>query len=288
MSQGPNAPDSMASTSDDRPDNLQEGIPRIHGRRFKTYKSPGHDDYATYFVPPELTHIVKQRNSAAQHHDSPAKSASQIVDVVPGSPSTNDTFDPFTYVPFGLDPENDPGKFPWPVPVLELIEPSPPSSIHEDIASLASKKSETRTSLEQKRKPTVGVAWGERETHAYEVESSREDKGESLATAGPPRSRLSPIPALTENLSLASKALSKNQGRKDRQHFESDHNEPTHRDREIQCWDIMQSKWDQDPDDPSEEIVSLTSFRTSQEVASAETSFRWVLVWRVGICRTMF
>lgn len=253
----------MASISDDRLDNLQEGTP----------------SYATYFVPPELTHTVEQRNSAAQRHDSPAKSASQIVDVVPGSPSTNHTFDPFTYVPFGLDPENDPRKYPWPVPVLELIEPSPPSSIREDVASLASKKSETRTSLEQKRKPTVEVAWGERETHAYEVESSREDKGESLATAGPPRSRLSSIPALTENLPLASKALSKNQGRKDRRHFESDDNEQTHRDRKIQCLDIMQSKWDQDPEDPSEEIVSLTSFKTSQEVASAETSFRWVLVW---------
>lgn len=175
MSQGPNAPDSMESTSDDRPGNLQEGI------------RPGHDDHATYFVLPELT------------HDSPAESASQIVDVVPRSPSTNNTFDPFTYVPFGSDPENDPRKYPWPVPVLKLTEPSPPSSIHEDIASLASKKSETRTSLEQKRKPTVGVTWGERETHAYEVESSREDKGEPLATASPPRSQPSPIPALTEN-----------------------------------------------------------------------------------------
>jgi hypothetical protein len=141
MSKGPNVPYSMGSTSDDQPDNLQEG----------------HYDYATYFAHPELSQMVDQRNSAAQHHESRAKGVSQIADVVPRTPSTNDNFDPFTYVPFGQDPENDPGKNPWPVPVLRLIEPSPPSSIHEDIASRASKESQTRTSLEQKRKPT---RWG--------------------------------------------------------------------------------------------------------------------------------
>jgi hypothetical protein len=274
VSQETNVPGPLTSSSDDWPDSLQEQIARITAQRAKQLERPDHEDYANFFVPPELAHNV---NSAARQRNSPATEIAQVVEVAPKSSGKKDGFDPFTYIPFGLDPEDDPRKHPWPVPVLEIIDPSPPSSIHGDITPPASKTSEASGSLDRKQKRSATITWGEKETHFYEVVPPFEEKDESLATVSPSKSRPGLIPALQmEKPPVASKTLSKSQARKNRRQFESDFPEQSQRALQTQCLDIMQSKWVQDPNDPSEEIVSLTSFRTSLEAASAETSFRWV------------
>jgi len=44
----------------------------------------------------------------------------------------------------------------------------------------------------------------------------------------------------------------------------------------VECLDVTQSKWVQDEDDPSDEIVWLTSDRTTLKAASTESSLRWM------------
>ena len=107
-----------------------------------------HESYASYFVPPELAKHVEEHNYASSHRDryqsnstadplpsNPDHSAPQIVEIMPGNSRrrgrTNE-FDPFLYKQFGLEDDHDPLRYPWRVPLLDLIEPTPPHSERGD------------------------------------------------------------------------------------------------------------------------------------------------------------
>ncbi|KAL2405614.1 Leashin [Exophiala dermatitidis] len=117
-------------------DSQQQRIARMAAQRVRSTPSPVHEDYGTFFVPKELKEHLEEHNARAEHRDD---IGANVVEIVPGAekPNRRHPFDPFTYRPFGLDLEDDPTLHPWPVPMLELIEPTPPSSkahsIQEDI-----------------------------------------------------------------------------------------------------------------------------------------------------------
>ncbi|KAL2429106.1 Leashin [Exophiala dermatitidis] len=136
----PQRKSSMKKTKDgdvpsDR-DSQQQRIARMAAQRVRSTPSPVHEDYGTFFVPKELKEHLEEHNARAEHRDD---IGANVVEIVPGAekPTRRHPFDPFTYRPFGLDLEDDPTLHPWPVPMLELIEPTPPGSkahsIQEDI-----------------------------------------------------------------------------------------------------------------------------------------------------------
>ncbi|KAL2414145.1 Leashin [Exophiala dermatitidis] len=127
----PQRKSSMKKTKDgdvpsDR-DSQQQQIARMAAQRVRSTPSPVHEDYGTFFVPQELMEHLEEHNARAEHRDD---IGANVVEIVPGAekPTRRHPFDPFTYRPFGLDLEDDPTLHPWPVPMLELIEPTPPGS----------------------------------------------------------------------------------------------------------------------------------------------------------------
>lgn len=179
--------------------------------------------------------------------------------------------------PLSSSSEDHSRKHPWPVPLLEISEPSPPGSVSGDITPPVSKSSGSPGLLEQKQKRSAQVTWEEQVSPLYDVEPAVQGKGEPIVTESSSKSRSGPSPPFpVEEQPGASKTLSKSRGTTSRRHIDSDYHEQARRPLPCQCLDITQSKWVQDPNDPSEEIVSLTSFRTNTEAANAKTSFRWV------------
>jgi hypothetical protein len=178
------------TVNDDRSDSQQRRIAQMAAARVKSTPSPVHDDYASYFIPPELAEKVKEHNFAAEHRDDPTAEPAQIVEVAPRSARRKDTFDPFVYRPFGIEPEDDPTRYPWPVPFLDIIEPTPPVSVRGDMSPLPSKSPEPpevpevpEIIPEKKQKRSSSVTWGEHRTHEYEVITPLEDHEEFVRTA---------------------------------------------------------------------------------------------------------
>ena len=171
---------------EDRSDSQQRRIARMAATRVKSTASPIHDDYASYFIPPELAEKVKEHNFAAEHRDDPTEETAQIVEVAPRTAQRKDTFDPFLYRPFGIEPEDDPRKLSWPVPLLDIIEPTPPVSVRGDMSPLPSKSPEppevSEEIPEKKQKRSSSVTWGEHRTHEYEVITPLEDHEEFVRT----------------------------------------------------------------------------------------------------------
>lgn len=270
MPSGSNVQEPLSGGSEDWPSSGEERIAKGPSRRAKMPESRGHDDYASFFVPAELADRAKERNSIATE-------TAQMGETTARTSGKKDAFDPFTYLPFGLGLEEQTRKHPWPVPLLEIIEPSPPGSVSGDITPPVSKSSGSPRPREQKQKRPSRVTWGSQVSFVDEVEPAPEGKEEPIVTENSSKSRPGLGSAFPIEEPLAtSKPLSKSYGTKSRRHIESDYHEQARRSLPRQCLDITQSKWVQDPNDPSEEIVSLTSFRTSTEATSAKTSFRWM------------
>lgn len=116
--------------------------------RIKRDPSPAqHDDYASFFVPPELVDHLKEHNEAAARARTPDHSgppSPELVEIVPKGASregeaesplapepqetSKDKFSSFEYVPFGRRSSHNPSAVPWPVPLLGLVQPTPPQS----------------------------------------------------------------------------------------------------------------------------------------------------------------
>jgi hypothetical protein len=175
------------AVDDDQSDSQQRRIARMAAARVKSTASPVHDDYASYFTPPELAESVKEHNFAAAHRDNPTEEPRQIVEVTPRTARRKDTFDPFVYRPFGIEPEDDPRRYPWPVPLLDIIEPTPPVSVRGDMSPLPSMTPEPvgapDAAPEEKQKRSSSVTWGEHRTHEYEVITPLENHEEFVRTA---------------------------------------------------------------------------------------------------------
>lgn len=95
----------------------------------RSTSSPVHDDYGSYFTPPELSEHLEEHNVASKRRNSAddrSATVPQIVEVIPGSPSK---FPVDLYVPFGSRAEHNAERLYQPIPRLNLMEPSPPVSI---------------------------------------------------------------------------------------------------------------------------------------------------------------
>lgn len=186
----PRRKSSLKKTSDSgqasRAESQQERIARMAAQRVKSTPSPSHEDYKTFFVPKELQDHLKEHNESAEHRDD---IGATVVEIVPGAAKTktNHPFDPYTYRQFGLELEDDPGLHPWPVPLLDLIEPTPPGSqthsVRGDASPIITPKSaedsgEIGEPLERKSSTGTKVTWGDHDTYVYEVQTPEYERAE--------------------------------------------------------------------------------------------------------------
>jgi hypothetical protein len=155
----------------------QKRIARMAAQRVRSTPSPvQHDDYSSFFVPAEIQEHLKEHNEQAEHRDD---IEATVVEIVPGAPKRRlaHPFDPFTYRHFGLDENDDPSLYPWPVPMLSLVEPTPPGSQAHSLRGDETPVIEPKTTepLEEIGEPLERreskVTWGDHDTYVYEVQT---------------------------------------------------------------------------------------------------------------------
>ncbi|KAL4875282.1 hypothetical protein BJY04DRAFT_202350 [Aspergillus karnatakaensis] len=139
-------------------------------------KKSVYDDYATFFIPEELRH------SPDSHARRETPTMPTIVEIEPASETARKQLEeqheelleglPSTY--HGMD------RLPWPVPVLRVIEPTPPHSINGSVRDAASPiitPSEPPEEVKEPERPTASrVSWGEHQTHEYEIPSTSSER----------------------------------------------------------------------------------------------------------------
>lgn len=179
---------SKARETSPTPDTQQERIARMAAQRVKSTPSPVHEDYGNFFVPQELVENLKEHNEKAEHRDD---IGANVVEIVPGASKSNrrNPFDPFLYRPFGLDLDDDPSLHPWPVPMLELVEPTPPGSrahsVRGDITPVAKPSSvepphDVGEPLERSASNGSKVTWGDHDTYVYEVQTPEYERSDYI------------------------------------------------------------------------------------------------------------
>ncbi|KAL4997720.1 hypothetical protein BDV10DRAFT_185911 [Aspergillus recurvatus] len=133
-----------------------------------------YDDYATFFYPEELRH------SPTSHSRQETPTMPTIVEIVPASeraepppPNPNADYEPPTDF-------KDFDRLPWPVPVLRVIEPTPPHSTSGSVRGAPSPvitPSEPAEAEREPERPTASrVSWSEHQTHEYEVPSTSSER----------------------------------------------------------------------------------------------------------------
>ena len=158
-------------------DTQQERIARMAAQRVRSTPSPVHEDYQTFFVPAEIAEHVKEHNEESAHRDD---ADPHIVEIVPGALlGKKETFDPFNYRPFGIDPDDDPTVHPWPVPTLDLVEPTPPASRTHSLRSTPNPSPRIepveRTEQDEEdmgeklERRSSRITWGDDEISIYEA-----------------------------------------------------------------------------------------------------------------------
>ncbi|KAK5259954.1 hypothetical protein LTR40_005024, partial [Exophiala xenobiotica] len=173
----------------------QERIARMAAQRVGSTSSPVHEDYSTFFVPKELQDHLKEHNAKAEHRDD---IGANVLEIIPGAARSRPQhpFDPFTYRHFGLELEDDPTLHPWAVPLLELVEPTPPGSqahsVQGDTSPMSAPKS-LETSVDEakdigeplERKANTGskVTWGDHDTYVYEVQTPEYERANYMHEA---------------------------------------------------------------------------------------------------------
>ncbi|EXJ75511.1 uncharacterized protein A1O5_00017 [Cladophialophora psammophila CBS 110553] len=166
------------------PETQEDRIARMTAQRVKSTPSPvQHDDYSAFFVPAELKEHLKENNDKAEHRDD---FGATVVEIVPGAPkpSSSHPFDPFTYRQFGLELVDDPLLYPWPVPILGLIEPTPPGSrVHsikgDETPVIEPKSKESQEDIgEPLERKESKVTWGDHDTYIYEVETPEYERSD--------------------------------------------------------------------------------------------------------------
>ncbi|OAL19659.1 hypothetical protein AYO22_09531 [Fonsecaea multimorphosa] len=168
------------------PETQQERIARMAAQRVRSTPSPvQHNDYSAFFVPTEIREHLQEHNDKAEHRDD---FGATLVEIIPGAPKPRSShpFDPFTYRQFGLELDDDPLLHPWPVPILGLIEPTPPGSQVHSVAGdetpiIEPKSKEPSEDIgEPLERRESKVTWGDHDTYVYEVvtpEYERPDYG---------------------------------------------------------------------------------------------------------------
>lgn len=171
----------------------RRNVARIASTSPSRSRSPVHEDYSKFFTPEDIREHVQEHNNKARQTNTQLV----IVDVVPEA-STNALlrkapFDPEVYQKFGLGDDHDPLRHPWKVPLLDLIEPTPPSSHFgstKDPSSplvLAEKHDADIPIVEvvsvQHTESDPKVRWGQHDTFVYDVltpEYEHRDPAEEL------------------------------------------------------------------------------------------------------------
>ncbi|KIW71739.1 hypothetical protein PV04_03874 [Phialophora macrospora] len=155
----------------------QEILAKMIAQRVRSTPSPvQHEDYKDFFLPPEIKEHLKEHNDKAEHRDD---IEATVVEIVPGAPKPRQAhpFDPFTYRHFGLDENDDPSLYPWPVPMLALVEPTPPGSQAHSMRGDETPVIEPKSTepLEEIGEPLERreskVTWGDHDTYVYEVQT---------------------------------------------------------------------------------------------------------------------
>jgi hypothetical protein len=133
-----------------------------------------YDDYATFFYPEELRHSPDSQSRQG------TPTMPTIVEIVPASeraepppPNPNADYEPPTDF-------KDFDRLPWPVPILRVIEPTPPHSSSGSVRGAPSPvitPSEPAEAEKESERPNASrVSWGEHQTHEYEVPSTSSER----------------------------------------------------------------------------------------------------------------
>jgi len=170
----------------------QERIARIAAQRVRSTPSPVHEDYHTFFVPKDVAEHLKEHNDKAEHQDD---IDATVLEIVPGGASkSRHIFDPFTYRPFGLDPDDDPSLFPWPVPILDIIGPTPPGSrVHSDrgdaspiVTAKQDELPDEPVGEKRERKISTGskVTWADHDTYENGAQTPEHEASDFIVDSG--------------------------------------------------------------------------------------------------------
>ncbi|KAL9595549.1 MAG: hypothetical protein Q9219_006379 [cf. Caloplaca sp. 3 TL-2023] len=117
----------------------------------KLKRTSSHTEYAAFFTPPELlskSSDVKQIVGANADNDITAYQVPKVVTVEPSEPLGHPPSRAFSFPITAEDMEHDKQTFPWPVPKLNLVEPTPPSSRAGSVAGSRSPNSRSPLSRE--------------------------------------------------------------------------------------------------------------------------------------------
>lgn len=136
--------------------------------------TPVYDDYAEFYAPEELRHSPDVHAGSRGSTDMPT-----IVEIEPASERlVRGEIDPAN-ADYSHEPYQHVDRLPWPVPRLNLIEPTPPQSINGgSVRDPTSPRASVNKPYDTKppERSTTGsrVSWGEHETHEYEIPPSSE------------------------------------------------------------------------------------------------------------------
>jgi hypothetical protein len=194
--------------------------------------APVYEDYAEFFAPEEVRHSPDQRSRDQDR--SRDSGEPQIVEVVPASEREKNNDEPRDDLPqFAQEPYEGRDHLPWPVPRLNIIDPTPPQSVNGSVrgnSPLVSpiepvreevgpkeREHQRESQLEREpepepepehERPSTGsrVSWGPHQTHEYEIPSSSEQDPHS------------PIEEITRDLSMTE--LEKEQDKDSRENID--------------------------------------------------------------------
>ena len=162
----------------------------------KARKSPSHEDYATYFMPPELLSKSDDRKQIFDASADNDVASYQIPDIITIEPSEfrGPSYSAESTLRSTSD-EADPSRIAlsWSVPRLLLIEPTPPPSIAGSVKGDASPviRAEdepiTRTDETSEKARRPKVAFGESETRKYTSITPMEDHEEPIKSTSTAR-----------------------------------------------------------------------------------------------------
>ena len=148
-----------------------------------TKRSSSHENYGAFFTPLEFLNKSSDQvkvTSANADADIDLEQVPQIVTVEPKR--THDLSDSPTFSLGGIDEEVDSSRpsFPWQVPRLRLVEPTPPST--RASTPLLQSKDAGDEDFEEPRKdgPPSKVKWADDQNREYTIIAPKEDRGEFM------------------------------------------------------------------------------------------------------------
>ncbi|KAL4925919.1 involucrin repeat protein [Aspergillus undulatus] len=155
-------------------------------------KKAVYDDYAAFFTPDEIRHSPE-----ISRQSTPTQPMPTIIEIEPADAAERESEHQLDLKQESKNPFQDPlgdytgpitdyralDRLPWPVPVLQVIEPTPPHSVSggsvRDAASPVITPRELPDTSKEKEpeKPTASrVSWGEHQMHEYEVPSTSSER----------------------------------------------------------------------------------------------------------------